>query len=298
MQRSSVRGGQRATISDAMQRSNLDDVEISSTKQTDPGTEHSSSHFPFFELPPEIRTMIYRLLLCNKGPIGLLRFKNHLSPSILRTCRQVLTESRIILYSENIFSMQIFEKADGPRAYFLKCDHFGLEGQVMWGLRLKDMKRFDISVWLQTEEDFWDTKAAVRAVCNVLSRIPQLDYLHITLDGRGFDAQSFPRVLESFTLLRNIESVLVDGVPPVYTQYLQSKLTGCSPLDHLPKMYEALEFYAGPFDCCEEALQDACGAVEEDNVDRFQRVREEIITIVTKRMANAKDNLFSHDASS
>ena len=84
-------------------------------------------------------------------------------------------------------------------------------------------------------------------MCKVLSEFPKLDYLHISLDGRGcFDAQSVAHVLESFILLRNVRCVILDGVPPVYAQYLERKMTGSSPLDHLPKMYEALEFYAGP----------------------------------------------------
>ena len=282
-----------------MQRSDLDEVEITSTKQTNPGREHALSHFPFLALPLEIRTTIYRLLLCDDEPLSDARTDIHLNPSILRTCRQVLTESRIVLYSDNIWSMKIWDKAGGPRAYFLNCDHFGLDAEERFGLRLKDMRRFKILVELQADYEFWNVKAAVRAVCNVLSEIPHLDYLHITLDGRGqFDAESFPRALESFTLLRNVHSVVLDGVPPVYAQYMKSKMTGCSPLDHLPKMYEALEFYAGPFDCCEEGLQDACEAMEEDDIDRFKCAREEIITIVTDRMTNARDHLFDHDASS
>ena len=105
-------------------------------------------------------------------------------------------------------------------------------------------------------------------MCCVLSETYKLDYLRITLDGRGyFNAQSFDRVLESFTLLRNVREVVLDEVPPVYAKYLESKMTGDDVLVHLPKMYEALQGYAGPFDCCEEILQEACDAMEEDNVD-------------------------------
>ena len=71
-------------------------------------------------------------------------------------------------------------------------------------------------------------------------------------------------------------------------------MTGNSSL-HLSKMYDALEFYAGPFDCCEDSLQEACDAMEEDDVDRFKRARAEIITMVTERMSNATNHLFDHD---
>jgi hypothetical protein len=160
------------------------------------------------------------------------------------------------------------------------------------------MKQFEILVEIQSEYEVWNVKEAARAVCSVLSGVGNLDYLHLKLDGRGFDAKRFPRVLESFALLRNVRKVVLDGVPPVYGQYLRGKMTGCSPLDHLPKMYEALEFYAGPFDCCEDLLQEACAAMEDDDVHRFKHAREEIITVVTEHMTNAIDHLFDHDASS
>jgi hypothetical protein len=244
--------------------------------------------------------MVYRLLLRRDEPIPDCRGEFGLCPSILRTCHQVLSEARIILYSENTFSMTIFDKgggkSGGKRAYFLKCDNFAGDARHEFGSRLEEMRRFNISVELQDESDFWNVKASVRDVCNVLSDVCVLDYLHITLDGRDvFEAQSLSRVLESFTLLRNVRSVELEGIPPVYSQYLTSKMTGCSPLCHLPKMYDALEFYAGPFNCCEKGLQEACNAMEDDDVDRFKDAREELITLVTKRMADARDHLFDHD---
>src|SRR6266403_1060832 len=115
--------------------------------------------------------MIYRLLLCDNKPLSDIRSNIYLNPSILRTYHQVLTESRIVLYSENIWSMKIWDKAGGPRAYFLKCDHFGLDAEERFGPRLKDMKQFEILVEIQAEYEVWNVKAAARVVCNVLSRI-------------------------------------------------------------------------------------------------------------------------------
>jgi hypothetical protein len=97
-------------------------------------------------------------------------------------------------------------------------------------------------------------RADARVVCNVLSRIGNLDSLHLKLDRLGFDAQRFPRVLESFALLRNIRRVILDRVLPIYRKYLRGKMTRCSPLNYLPKIYEVLEFYIGPFDYYEDIL--------------------------------------------
>ncbi|KAH0564832.1 hypothetical protein GP486_001780 [Trichoglossum hirsutum] len=211
----------------------------------------------------------------------------------------ILFESRPILYGENIFKMTIWEKYGDERAYFLRCDHFAREAEFEFGSRLKDMRRFKIIVELRDEDEILSVKSAVRAVCKVLSEFPKLDYIRISLDGFGrFDAQSYSHVLESFTLLRNVRRVILDKVPPVYARYLERKMTGSSPLDHLPKMYEALEFYAGHFDWCENSLQEACDAMENDDVDRFKHIRAEIITMVTEFMTNARGHLFDHDACS
>ena len=250
------------------------------------------------KLPLELRIKIYRLLLCSDEPIDYAFTYHCLNPSILRTCRQILSESRTLLYSENLFRMKVFDKNGAERAYFLQCNHFALEAETWFRSRLKEMRKFEIVVEVQAYEDIWIVKSAVRAVSNILSSIPRLDYIHLSLDGRGWpEIQSVCRVLESFALLRNVGNVTLDGVPPVYAQYLKSKMTGCTPLDHLPKMYEALQRFAGHFDCCQGALQDACNAMEEDDVDKFKEVRAEIIPMVNEYMASAMAHLFDHDAS-
>ena len=261
----------------------------------------NKKRFVFLALPAEIRNTIYRLLLCDHEPISSLwkpRDKRRiLFPSILRTCRQVLSETQPILYGENIFSMKIFHRfLEGPRAYFLKCDHFGLEAEGCVQHMLRYLRRLDIVVELQDEEETRSVKSAVTAVCKVLSGLPQLDHLHVTLDGRGYNAQSHSRVLSGFALLRNVQNVILDGVPKVYGKYLKSKMTGNSPLDHLPKMYDALLYFAGHFDCCEKELQEATNAIEDDDVKCFKSVRAEIVILVSNRMKDATDRLYDHDA--
>ena len=91
-------------------------------------------------------------------------------------------------------------------------------------------------------------------------------------------------VLQPFTLLRNVGRVDIQGVvKPRYKQYLKDVMQGDSPLDHLPKMYDALQHYAGQLDCCE-------------NVEDFKRIRATVIEKVTARMANAQERFFDHDA--
>jgi hypothetical protein len=51
-------------------------------------------------------------------------------------------------------------------------------------------------------------------------------------------------------------------------------MQGNSPLDHLPRMYDALQHYAGHFDCVEDELQEACEAIEGDDVEGFKLIAE------------------------
>jgi hypothetical protein len=151
------------------------------------------------------------------------------------------------------------------------------------------MRRFQINITDHGHEDRHRiVKATVRDVCKDLSEFPSLGNLHNDLHER-----SDFRVLESFTLQRNVQKVFLEGAPPVYRQYLTSKMTGCSPVDHLPKMFHALEFYAGGFYCCEKNLKEAFEAMENDDVERFKRVRAKIVTLVTKWMADATEHLYN-----
>jgi hypothetical protein len=96
-----------------------------------------------------------------------------LYPKIIRTCRQVATESNTVHYGENTFLMTIFQnKYREQRAYFVRCDHFGLEARQRFGDRVKDLRRLEIT-------------RRMRAVCCVLCETYKLDYLRIKLDGRG-----------------------------------------------------------------------------------------------------------------
>src|SRR5436190_23711269 len=118
--------------------------------------------------------------MCSKTTIGFTYIS--LSPAILRTCRRVLSESRSILYGENIFQMKIWEAG----AYFLECENFAEEAELAFGPRLRDMRRFEILVEMEGEEQVRNVKSVIRAVYKVLSEFPKLDYLRISLDGCGF----------------------------------------------------------------------------------------------------------------
>ena len=289
-----------------------------------------STQFPFLKLPPEIRNMIYRILLCHNGPIGSVNLvKDHigLHPKVLRMCHQVLSEARIILYRQNVFRILIHDEMETRADFLALNDRFiaqsVLEAKTRLGTRFQEMRRFEISVLAGMGSNIRRIKAAVRSVTEVLRGLDQLDYLHLKFPvsesypqspNLNLSAQSrltdylhlysppYPfaslhfRSLEGFAALRNVGTVVLDGIDPEYGQYLTKTMTGCSPLDYLPKMYDALKLYAGPFDYCALLLREACDAMEMDDVDRFKHVREDIIAMVTHPMIEAEDHLFDHDA--
>lgn len=73
-------------------------------------------------------------------------------------------------------------------------------------------------------------------------------------------------------------------------------MEGSAPLDYLPKMYQALQSFAGPFDHCEKDLQKACQAMENCDSEKFKLVREKLIDSVNAHMEFVRAHLFDHDA--
>ena len=101
------------------------------------------------------------------------------------------------------------------------------------------------------------------------------------------------RALQPFALLRNVGHVEFRGViEPRYKQDLTDIMQGNGPVDHLPKMYEALQYYVGQLDYYERELEYACEAVEDEDVEGFKRIRARLVA----RMSSSRKRLFDHDA--
>jgi hypothetical protein len=374
--------------------------------------------FLFLHLPAEIRNSIYRHLLCQSTTIEAFCRTTDLHPAVLRANHQVYDEAKLILYGENYFGMWIRDGLRGERAYFVCCEHFA-ENVERKLCQFRLIQRYDIHIDILDEEDIWTIKRIVRDVCNVLSEVPRIKHLIITLRGYSDSYQALlaaferlesqvedqnvpPEVsrssasladsihsndiielssgysngvfklslgnsngiielsleiwfgfikmfledsndmiilayvgtdpdkkleelpitewlfghiefisqrvaaLQPFTYLRNVGRVDVRGaVKPCDKQYLIDVMQGDSPLNHLPKMYDALAYYGDPFSCCWGDLDDAYGAMEDGDVELFKRVREEVIEKVTARMVtgevtarmvDGKERLFDYDA--
>ena len=261
-------------------------------------------------LPRELRDKIYRNLHLNAKPLyyssGLGGADSHdkfewdelkdcnLSSGLFRVCRQVYEEGSAILWGENVFAFKVWEKYGEERAPFLRADH--IECSRNGGVPIHKIKKFKIIVEFQSDEEFWFVRSSVRKVCQVLSDSPMLQQLDISLEFEQPDIQVSPRVLDPFAMLRHVSSVTISGVPPQYALYLKSVMEGSAPLNHLPKMYQALQSFAGPFDHCEKYLQRACQAMEDCDSEKFKHVREMVIDSVDAHMEFVRAHLFDHDA--
>jgi hypothetical protein len=181
---------------------------------------------------------------------------------------------------------------------FLRCDHFA-EEVVHRLVHYERIRHYYIYVELQDKEEYLWVKVA-----KTLSDVRDLRHLRITLG--GYEQSNIPpfeelykysHLLQPFALIRNVGLVDVSGgVRPRFAQYLKSVMEGGSPMDHLPKMYDALEYLAGLFNEYEDDLQRACDATEndDDDVEEFKRIRMELVQRVIDRTERTLNSLFDH----
>jgi hypothetical protein len=154
--------------------------------------------FRFLHLPAEIRNSIYRLLLCHPTTIEAIYRTMDLHPAVLCANHQVYDEAKAILYGENYFGMCIRDKLDGKRAYFIRCAHFArnVERELS---QFRLIQRYDIHIDIfGDEEEILVVKRIVRDVCKVLSEVPRIKHLIITLGGYQDSYQALLTAFERF----------------------------------------------------------------------------------------------------
>lgn len=269
-------------------------------------TQGSASTVPsnLLQLPRELLVSILReLLLCtpyisHSGP-------HDLHVQVLRANKQLYSEGLRILYEENYFRMKICEKPIAGSAYFVKCDHFGEE--VKYNLpQFELIQHYDIYVEVLVFKDTLSIKPAVREVAAVLSDVPRIKHLRITIAAYEGDRDLeildeeihwSSQVLQLFTLLRGVHRVDFFGaIQPEYAEKFKRIMEGNSPLDHLPKMYDALEKLAGPFEEYHYDLHRALERVDNYKVTQFKILRDKLTQYVVERTQYALNHLTDHDA--
>lgn len=119
----------------------------------------------------------------------------------------------------------------------------------------------------------------------------------MSLEGGGeTEAPEHRHLRKNFDLLRRLDNVAIAGVSRVHAEYPRHRMTGCAPLDNLPKAYEVLELYAGPFNFSVALLQKAIDAVEAGHVQEFKDSRAQNVEQVDGYMKESASRLYEHDS--
>lgn len=257
-------------------------------------------------VPREIRILILRELLFRPSSscIHGVR-KNGLHVQILGTNKQMYYEGLEILYGENYFRINIRNSREEGKANFMNCHRFVEE--IQWKFpRFKLIQHYEIYVEIQEDKDRSTVKSIVRKVAEVLAEIPRIKHLRIILGGyepykyffrHREEVYTCSDVLQPFVLLREVNRVdLRGGVRPQYAEYLQNMMEGKSLLDHLPKMYDALERLASPFEEFQQGLLMIRVALEDYDVPEFKRIHSDLSRQVIDRIQHAFNHLTDHDA--
>ena len=258
----------------------------------------------FLSLPPELRIKIYRYLLLSPLPMYRSAWYYHhcnrvslespwpfdFSTAVLSVCRQTWIEGGAILYGENVFALRISRARftnNGRLEPFSSLWRFSsLEFLIAktecTGFPIKRIRRIDFMIELGDEFPSRPIKHSIRQLCRFLSESSVPRCLNIILKCEPMDIRH-ASVLEPFTLLRNIQTINIPGIPPVYSHYLRNlMLEGSPPLDGLPRLYHELVESAGGFSFTkntEIVLQDALEMMERGDSEGFLVLRNKIFDL-------------------
>jgi hypothetical protein len=291
-------------------------------------TSPNASPTSFFSLGPELRTRIYELVLYRADVIGTWSSEREewpdapvrLSAQLLRTYKQIHAEGLPILYGKNTFEITI-SNTFGPYSRTLYCPE-ALEAilqipssrdatrdkQVV----VPHLRRFSIQVrytsthklsllrdtvrrlvWhLQT----WSLPriALLRLECqlNCGNENEEINWRHPCWDDYEVDGdrEECIGVLRTWLgSLRNVDEVVIEGLPDRDTEILQERLQtrseeeSSSRTPSLIGMYTALERYVGDISFCEEDLTSALVAAEHDDREEFKACKDEIYGCLKRR---------------
>ncbi|KAK0716632.1 hypothetical protein B0T21DRAFT_375235 [Apiosordaria backusii] len=266
---------------------------------TDPATPR------FLSLPAEIRNMIYSLLFRADSTIKS-NWRPHLSAQFLRTCRQVRDEGLPILYGENTFRFEICNTY-GP---FYNSYSAPISLRRSTQTRLS---RFHIVVTYTDAHKVEPIRKTVRWFVNrILARTTRIDFLRLecnldSKDDGDFDrrhpsadnysvddggrAEAVGALRTWFGQLRNVTKVEIEGLEEGDAAILRKRLQSSEALGKtLPTdMYTALETQVQGTEFCEDDLQEALLAVENDNMERFEASSRIILEAWTQRLEGIKD---------
>lgn len=278
---------------------------------------HAANEPNLLGLPPEVRNMIYCLLLVADKPLSCSKNEHekkfprksglvwaslgeyHLQPAILRVCSQLYREASPILNCENTFGIRIREVVEYQvsEGYGL-CSHrrFALtdERSSFRNSSMDKFQRFEIVIRDALEPE---VRPGVEELCRCyLSKSHALQHVSIHLLDTYHDDEH--TILGPFGALRNLRSVDIHGAPLPYAEHLRKLMLGNTPPDDLDGMYHGLEKYVKALKGDRWALQEAMKATRTWDMQKFKEIRSEIVSDVQDRIDCALLHMFAFDAQS
>ncbi|KAK3710228.1 hypothetical protein LTR37_010449 [Vermiconidia calcicola] len=245
--------------------------------------------FRFMDLPPEMRLVVYRELLIFASDMLCFRPRDCVHTAILRTCKQVHTEAKGILYDENLFKVDF-----GVEAH----EHCSLSkrGQVHHDVRIyghgsNDMKYFTIPQAIDDYPEFfkriaklelsvrysvkgthhvladgyWPLNHSLYGLSSFLMDGHRLKSLHLKLDiSSEVEEDGYETILYPLQRLRNVQKASIIGHVPEYIgKKLVRTLEGTEPAFNTMKHWRLLTDEARAQSEIYDAMhEDHCGCGE------------------------------------
>ena len=274
---------------------------------------HAANEPNFLSLPPEVRNMIYRLLLVADKPLDSTKEEHeeefpresglawaslgryHLQPAILRVCWQLYRETSPILNCENTFGIRIRQVAVEDRGTMssFRCSVLTDGLSSFWDSSMDKFQRFEIVILEAWEPE---VRPSVEELCRCyLSKSHALQHVSNHLLEAYHDDYT---ILGPFGVLRNLRSVDIHGTPLPYAVRLRRLMLGNTPPDDLDGMYHELEKYVKALKGDIGGLRRAKEARRTWDVQKFKEIRSEILSDVQDRIDRALLHMFDFDAHS
>lgn len=261
----------------------------------------------------------------------------HLQPAILGVCQQVYREASPFLNRENTFGILIDGDEDpeyeddewDDRMDREACMNEEYEvGFVNHGratthfmdvpleIRCKSFGRWSGSYgsYFQSHKDIigrfqrlevliaYAEPLAIRfhakTLCNsVLRSMTALQHISIRVICETTHIKS--TALGPFGLLRNMRSVVIQGVPPRFAKRLRGLMLGNTPSEDVEAMYDVLDdYYVKDQNANRFYVKEAFMAMMDWDIPKFKKKRAKILADGQSRLDFALLNIFEHDAKS
>lgn len=183
-----------------------------------------SQPFHFFELPPELRCYVLRLLLKRSSEVRQMPSDHatrdwiNLDVRLFAVCRQMRDEAERLFYAENTLRVCVDDSQEVEVDTFKLPPWVRTESTVM-----KNIRRVHISIGRVDLERLARIQNSLGAVVHALKLCQSLAVVKFTIHGYYPELEEpdmmFDMIMESFVSIRAVGNVLYADDGPVWTLY-------------------------------------------------------------------------------